>query len=415
MKILISAYTCETGRGSEGEIGWRLAHALAAKHEVTVLTRANLRDVHEKSFKEHPKPKNLRFEYFDLPYIFRFYKKGKRGFLIYYYLWQIGIGLRARYLTRNEPVDVLHHLIGGMDWMPAGLSLCGGPLIWGPVGSENTHPLILCHQPLKTRIKDKIRSVIRWFMRTLDPFTRFTASRAKVIFSHTPDNLPKRLVPIVRPLAQTGIFDHSHLAIPKTDLARGVRLRLIFVGDLKDFKGARMALDSALRVFKLGYPADLTIVGDGPLRNEMKKVVDTHPNGKQVKFLGKIPMKKLVHTLNDSDIMICPTFHHGLSTIVLQAMLTRLPIICVDGDATGRAVGQLAGITVKLSNDVKPHHSLAKAIIDLAENEEKRQTLAHQARKLALENYNYGSLAEQISKTYEEFTKSNNTTDSANA
>ena len=87
MKILISAYTCETGRGSEGEIGWRLAHALAAKHEVTVLTRANLRDVHEESFKEHPKPKNLRFEYFDLPYIFRFYKKGKRGFLIYYYLW----------------------------------------------------------------------------------------------------------------------------------------------------------------------------------------------------------------------------------------------------------------------------------------------------------------------------------------
>ncbi len=409
MKILISAYTCETGRGSEGEIGWRLAHALAAKHEVTVLTRANLRDVHEESFKEHPKPKNLRFEYFDLPYIFRFYKKGKRGFLIYYYLWQIGIGLRARHLTRKKPVDVLHHLIGGMDWMPAGLSLCSGPLIWGPVGSENTHPLILCHQPLKTQIKDKVRTGMRWFMRTLDPFTRFTASRAKIIFSHTPDNLPERLAPIVRPLAQTGIFDHPNIAIPKVDLARGVRLRLIYVGDLKDFKGARMALDSALRVFELGYPADLTIVGDGPLRNEMKKIVDTHPNGKQVQFLGKISMKKLVHTLHDSDIMICPTFHHGLSTIVLQAMLTRLPIICADGDATGRAVGQLAGITVKLSNDVKPYQSLAKAIIDLAENEEKRQTLADQARKIALEHYNYGSLAEQISKTYQEFTKSNNT------
>ena len=415
MKILISAYTCETGRGSEGEIGWRLVHALAAKHEVTVITRANLRDVHKKSFEEHPKPKNLRFEYFDLPHIFRLYKNGKRGFLIYYYLWQIGVGFRGRQLISKEPVDVLHHLIGGMDWMPAGLSLCRGPLIWGPVGSENTHPLILCHQPLKTRLKDKGRSAMRWFMRTLDPFTRFTAGRAKIIFSHTPDNLPKRFSPIVRPLGQTGVFDHPHLAIPKADLTRGVRLRLIYAGELKDFKGARMSLDAALRVFELGIPADLTIVGDGPLRNELMKVIDTHPNGEQVRFLGKISMKQLVHTLNDSDVMLCPTFHHGLSTIVLQAMLTRLPIICIAGDATGRAVGQEAGITVKLSKDVKPCHSLAKAIIDLAENEEKRQTLALQARQIALEHYNYGSLAERISKTYQEFAQPNATSDNADA
>ena len=139
MKILISAYSCETGRGSEGEIGWRMVHALASQHDVRVITRANLRDVHSESFSDTPKPPNLHFEYFDLPWIFRFYKRGNRGFLLYYYLWQIGVGLRARAILNEEPADVLHHLIGGMDWMPAGLALCPGPFVWGPVGSEK-HP-----------------------------------------------------------------------------------------------------------------------------------------------------------------------------------------------------------------------------------------------------------------------------------
>ena len=54
MKILISAYSCETGRGSEGEIGWRMVNALAQKHEVRVITRANLRAIHEAGLEEDP-------------------------------------------------------------------------------------------------------------------------------------------------------------------------------------------------------------------------------------------------------------------------------------------------------------------------------------------------------------------------
>src|SRR5690554_6449505 len=111
MKILVSAYACETGRGGEGEIGWRLVHELAREHDVRVITRANLRAVHSANFTETSQQASPRFEYFDLPWIFRFYKKGNRFFLLYYYLWQIGVAFRARRMLREEPADVLHHLI----------------------------------------------------------------------------------------------------------------------------------------------------------------------------------------------------------------------------------------------------------------------------------------------------------------
>ena len=400
MKILISAYACETGRGSEGEIAWRMVQELARTHDVRVITRANLRPVHEAAFAMAPKPDRLEFIYFDLPWIFRFYKRGKRFFLVYYYMWQIGVGLRARKALREAPADVLHHLTGGMDWMPSGLALCPGPFVWGPVGSENTHPTILPTLPLAAQAKEAVRVALRWTLRTLDPFTRLTATRTSLILSHTPETLPRRYRAKVRPFVQTGIADLPSLARPKTDLARGDRLRLIYAGELKDWKGARMALDAALTFFETGVEADLVVLGDGPLRSEMEATTQAHPNGGQVRFLGKVPMERLIDELYQADVFLYPTFHHGLATVVLQAMLTGLPIICIEGDATGRAVGLEAGITVPLSLQVHPAEGLARAIAELAGDEPRRASLAHAAREIGLERYSYETLARRIEDIY---------------
>lgn len=407
MKIIISAYSCETGRGSEGEIGWRIVCELARFHDVRVITRANLRSVHEASFAIQPKPAGLRFEYFDLPWIFRFYKKGKRFFLIYYYLWQIGSGLRVRQLLKAEPACVVHHLIGGMDWMPAGLALAprGVPFVWGPIGSENTHPVIKRHLSSKSRLKDGARFAVRWALRSLEPFNRLTAARADVVLSHTPETLPARLTSKVRAFTQTGIEDDLSLAKPKMNLVRNGCLKLIFAGELKDWKGALIALEAALLAFERGVDGVLSIVGDGPLRSEMEKITNRHPNGTQIKFLGRLSMERLVTELYKADIFLYPSFHHGLSTIVLQAMLTKLPIICIEGDATGRAVGQEAGITVELSESHAPAVGVAGAIFELAQDDSRREACGIAARKLALESYCYPELAKQLVAVYRDVTE----------
>lgn len=402
MKILISAYACETGRGSEGEIGWRMVHELARSHDVRVITRANLRPVHEAAFAMAPKPERLEFIYFDLPWIFRFYKRGKRFFLVYYYLWQIGVGLRARNALREAPADVLHHLTGGMDWMPSGLALCPGPFVWGPVGSENTHPTILSTLPFAARAKEAVRVALRWTLRTFDPFTRITAARANPILSHTPETLPRHYRPKVRPFFQTGIADLPALARPKEEFRRGEVLRMVYAGELKDWKGARIALDAALRFFETDPHAELVIVGDGPLRGQMEAATAAHPEGARVTFLGKVSMERLVDELHLGDVFLYPSFHHGLATVVLQAMLTGLPVVCIEGDATGRAIGMTAGVTAQLSKETPPHAAVAEAIGALAADEPRRQALARAARRIALDAYSYETLAANVDRTYRE-------------
>lgn len=85
LKILVSAYACEPGRGSEPEVGWQWIRQLARKHDVWVMTRANNRIEIERSdiSKKYP---NVRFEYVDLPRWARFWKKGNRGVHVYYTL-----------------------------------------------------------------------------------------------------------------------------------------------------------------------------------------------------------------------------------------------------------------------------------------------------------------------------------------
>lgn len=402
MKILISAYACETGRGSEGEIAWRMVHELSRTHDVWVITRANLRSVHEAAFAMAPKPDRLEFIYFDLPWIFRFYKRGKRFFLVYYYLWQIGVGLRARKALRGEHVDVLHHLTGGMDWMPSGLALCPGPFVWGPVGSENTHLAILPTLSIAARAKEAVRVALRWSLRTLDPFTRITAVRADVILSHTPETLPRRYRAKLRPFVQTGIADLPALARPKQAFARGETLQLVYAGELKDWKGARIALDAALRFFETDPHAELVVVGDGPLRGQMEAAAAAHLEGARVTFLGKVSMERLVEELHLGDVFLYPSFHHGLATVVLQAMLTGLPVVCIEGDATGRAVGMTAGVTAQLSKETRPHEAVALAIGALAADEAHRQALGRAARQIALDAYSYETLAGKVDQAYRE-------------
>ena len=49
MRILVSAYACEPGRGSEPGVGWHFAEEMSKRHSLTVVTRANNRSAIERS------------------------------------------------------------------------------------------------------------------------------------------------------------------------------------------------------------------------------------------------------------------------------------------------------------------------------------------------------------------------------
>ena len=137
MKVLVSAYACEPGRGSEPEVGWQTATHLAQLHEVTVLTRANNRPLIEKGLAtlegKHP-----AFIYYDLPGWLLWLKKRGMSVAIYYFLWQLGARLHMR--GKVEPFDLIHHCTFNSFRQPGFWWLTKKAVVIGPLGGGQVCP-----------------------------------------------------------------------------------------------------------------------------------------------------------------------------------------------------------------------------------------------------------------------------------
>ena len=138
-RILLSAYACEPGRGSEPGVGWTWATELAAiGQHVTVITRSANRPAIEQL-----PVSGLNFLYFDLPRWIQRCRKYPGGKALYYILWQF---FAARHLLRlfpAPPFDVVHHVTYVSARFPSFMGSLGIPFWFGPVSGGETVPVRL--------------------------------------------------------------------------------------------------------------------------------------------------------------------------------------------------------------------------------------------------------------------------------
>jgi len=187
--ILASVYAVNPYKGSEDGTGWNLLLQMARFNRVIAVTRENNRPHIERYLGEHAVAEmaNIRFEYFDLPYWMRWWKRGGKNALLYYYLWQMAL---PRYVRRQKlTFDITHNLNFHSDWTPSFLWRLNKPFVWGPVGH---HPRIPAQflAPVYGRRKwmlDRLRWAAKKMFWHLDPFLRQTKHRATAILAVNSD------------------------------------------------------------------------------------------------------------------------------------------------------------------------------------------------------------------------------------
>ena len=160
LRILLSAYACEPGRGSEPGVGWNWAVTLAAQgHKVWVLTRTNNKQSIEAAVAllDRSVRDNLHFVFHDLPRWARWWKKGGRGVHLYFSLWQLTLLSVAKKLAQEVQFDVAHHLTFGVWRQSSHLYKLNVPLIFGPVGGGESAPWRLVRTlPAADQVKEVI-------------------------------------------------------------------------------------------------------------------------------------------------------------------------------------------------------------------------------------------------------------------
>jgi glycosyltransferase involved in cell wall biosynthesis len=391
VRVLVSAYACEPGKGSEPGIGWNWVCQIARFHEVWAITRANNQDPIESALARNPIP-NIHFSYYDLPRWCSFWKKERRGIHLYYYLWQLGAYFLARKLHREVNFDLVHHVTFVNYWMPGFLALLPIPFIWGPVGGGESAPRPFWRSySLRGKVYELLRDLARRWGE-LDPFVGLTARRAAVGLATT-HQTEERL----RVLGCRNVCVFSQVGLPQDEIRRLTAFpfrqsnpfRLISAGDLLHLKGFELGLRAFAR-FQSQFPAaEYWIIGDGPERKRLEMLALKLHIADKVMFTGAILREEVLEKLAECNVLLHPALHESGGWVTLEAMAAGRPVICLDLGGSAEIVTSETGIKVPAVSPDQAVGDLVAAMSQLAQDPTLCARLGCAGRQRVQERFNW--------------------------
>jgi len=105
--------------------------------------------------------------------------------------------------------------------------------------------------------------------------------------------------------------------------------RLGFIGRLSPEKGLPVLLEAlqGMREEEFHPIPRLVLIGDGPQRDGLKRLVESMGMQEQVEFTGQLDRKALSYQLLTMDVAVQPSLTEGLSKAWLDAMAHGLPVV----------------------------------------------------------------------------------------
>jgi len=402
LKVLISAYACRPGMGSEPGVGWNFAKELARHHDVWVLTRSDNRPVIESELAQSAVHR-LTFIYFDLPSA-SLWKRGLQGVHLHYYLWQIKAYFIARRLHQEIKLDLLHHVTYVRYSSPSFLALLPVPFLWGPVGGGESAPRAFWKDfPWRGKLYELLRNGMR-YLGEWDPFVRLTAHRSCVAYATT-EETARRLKIIgcknISIFSQVGLTCEELKCLHHAPLPGDRMTRFISVGRYLHWKGFHLGLQAFARA-SLPPDAEYWIVGQGAEKQRLQALVTQLGIVSQVKFLQEMPRTELLQQLSTCFALIHPSLHESGGFVCLEAMAAGCPVVCLDLGGPGITVTPTAGFKVAADSPDQAIAEMAEALTRLVREPELRIKMGLAGQQHVNESYRWDRKVALLTQSYQE-------------
>jgi glycosyltransferase involved in cell wall biosynthesis len=387
--ILATAYAINPLKGSEDGMGWNFVLQIARFNRVIAVTRENNRLHIELYMQQHPDERyaNMQFLYYDTPKWMRFWKKGGRGAMLYYLLWQRTV---VPFIARSGvQFDVVHNLNFHNDWSPTYLWKLGKPFVWGPIGH---HPLIpaeyLKPYSFKYYLKDRLTWLVKKMFWNLSPALRQSVKHADIVWAMNPsvqevlDLKGKKMH--VSPSVATEDFGWDE------DASAQDSFTVLSAGRLVPLKGFDMTIRSFARFLdridaNKRSGIKLVIVGSGPEEAFLKGLVTELGVGYHVEFISWIDRADVMNLFRSASAFLFPS-HEGAGMVVPEALSFGVPVVALDNVGPGLFLNSECGFAVEQGAGDETVGRLADALHKLYGNPAIWQKMRRAARA-HFENY----------------------------
>ena len=400
--ILATTYAVNPNKGSEDGMGWNFILQIARYNKVYAITRENNQENIDKYIKENPSEiyQNITFLYFDLPYWMRFWKKGGRGAMLYYWMWQKGMVSFVK--KQNIQFDIVHNVNFHNDWTPSYLWKLNKPFVWGPIGHHPSIPKkYLQFYSKKELLKDKLTGLIKNYFWNFSFSLKKTANKANHILcmnQSVKDVLPQINTKYsIMPSVATEDFGWKEDNISD-------KFHLISAGRLVALKGFDLTIHSfALflqnRSEKEKENIHLHIIGSGPELINYQNLCNNLKINKYVTFVSWIERNELLKMYAESSAFLFPS-HEGAGMVVAEALSFGLPVICLDNCGPGEFIDDSSGFKVQGDTYEQTIEALSDAIQTLFVDKQLQKSMRKGARNRFLTHFQWNNRGNQLQEIY---------------
>ena len=372
MKILINAYACSPGMGSEPGLAWNWVSNLAKFCELHIITEGEFREKIETVVPTLEQGGNMHFYYNPVSEEIRnmCWNQGDWRFYKYYREWQWKTYLMAKDICSKEQIDILHQLnmIGfrepGYLWQLSKEN--GVPFVWGPVDAKDKFPVAyLDGAGLKTKLFMRLKNFLTGIQLRYSKRVLLAARQSSVIFSASSNSQRsfKKYLNIDSPLLnETGCYVQDHPIVDKTDKET---FDVLWVGKMDFRKQLALALQTVAK--SENNKLRLHIMGGGDAES-YQSLAKSYGIADKCIWHGAVSHDEVQDIMQKSDIFLFTSVAEGTPHVVLEAISNNLPVVCFDTCGQGDAVNDKVGRKIPLSFPCQSVSDFAKLLNELEDN-----------------------------------------------
>lgn len=125
---------------------------------------------------------------------------------------------------------------------------------------------------------------------------------------------------VVRCGVEPGFLSAPPMPIP--DVAR-----FVFVGRLAEQKGAFVLIEAAARLREKGLSFELCLIGDGPMRSEIERLITEYGLVNHCKLIGWRNAADVRSEIQSSRVLVMASFAEGLPAVLFESMALGRPVV----------------------------------------------------------------------------------------
>lgn len=411
LKVLINAYACSPGMGSEPGMAWNWVSNLAKFCELYIITEGEFREKIEAVVPTLEQGKNMHFYYNPVTEEIRkmCWNQGDWRFYKYYREWQWKTYLMTKEICSSEHIDVLHQLnmIGfrepGYLWKLSKEN--GVPFVWGPIGGLKQFPTAyLQGAGLKMKLFNRLKNILNIWQLKHDKRVNEAFMTAKLLVSSIPDSYHaikkyKGKESIIIP--ETGCFLSEDIP---TDRFDEEYFQVMWVGKFDFRKQLTLALWTIAAVANPHVILDVYGSGSEAQVIEAKRIASELGIEDMVVWHGNQSNAVVMEAMRKSQLFFFTSISEDTSTVVLEAISNRLPVVCFDACGMAAVINDKVGRKIPLTTPMQSVHEFAKVLKELERNRDLLKQMSENCKQRQLE-LSWEEKAKTMVKWYKKIVK----------